>query len=330
MGQSSTTEPGCCAAAYNPAPHAGRLVPTTSARPTPQPAATLRALDDVSFDIEQGEFFGLLGPNGAGKTTLISILAGLTRASARHASACMGHDVRRRLRRGAPRARRGAAGAGVRPVLHRARDAAHPVAATSACATTTPGSTSCCTPRPGRQGRRQHAPAVRRHEAARAGGAGAGAQAAGDRARRADRRRRRRAAPDAVAVHRAASTARATRCADHALPRGSRGAVRPHRDAQAGPRRRARPHRRPAAPAPPARCCASRPTARCRRRWPRSARVTGRIVQLHGARRRARSRRCSPTLREAGVRDRGPGDRPAPTSRTCSSRSCTANAAVAA
>jgi ABC-2 type transport system ATP-binding protein len=52
----------------------------------------VRALDDVSFDIEEGEFFGLLGPNGAGKTTLISILAGLARATA-GSVAVLGHDV---------------------------------------------------------------------------------------------------------------------------------------------------------------------------------------------------------------------------------------------
>ncbi|HEX5805901.1 MAG TPA: ABC transporter ATP-binding protein [Macromonas sp.] len=46
------------------------------------PRGELQALKGVTFDIEPGEFFGLLGPNGAGKTTLISILAGLTRASA--------------------------------------------------------------------------------------------------------------------------------------------------------------------------------------------------------------------------------------------------------
>ena len=37
----------------------------------------VKALDNVSISIEEGEIFGLLGPNGAGKTTLIKILATL-------------------------------------------------------------------------------------------------------------------------------------------------------------------------------------------------------------------------------------------------------------
>ena len=62
------------------------------AKTYPSPRGPLRALASVSFDIEEGEFFGLLGPNGAGKTTLISILAGLARASAGRVGV-MGHDV---------------------------------------------------------------------------------------------------------------------------------------------------------------------------------------------------------------------------------------------
>lgn len=58
---------------------------------------SVRALEGVSFTVDQGEFFGLLGPNGAGKTTLISIAAGLTLADT-GTTRILGHDVVRDFR----------------------------------------------------------------------------------------------------------------------------------------------------------------------------------------------------------------------------------------
>src|SRR5258706_8910234 len=38
---------------------------------------SLKAVDGVTFDVEEGEFFGILGPNGAGKTTTLEMIEGL-------------------------------------------------------------------------------------------------------------------------------------------------------------------------------------------------------------------------------------------------------------
>ena len=38
-----------------------------------------KAVDDISFSVKAGEFFGFLGPNGAGKSTTIKVLTTLLR-----------------------------------------------------------------------------------------------------------------------------------------------------------------------------------------------------------------------------------------------------------
>ena len=37
----------------------------------------VKAIDNISFDVEQGKIFGIIGPNGAGKTTLMRVLYGM-------------------------------------------------------------------------------------------------------------------------------------------------------------------------------------------------------------------------------------------------------------
>ena len=51
----------------------------------------LTAVDDLTFTIEPGEFFGLLGPNGAGKTTAVEMIEGLRQPDAGTVS-IDGHD----------------------------------------------------------------------------------------------------------------------------------------------------------------------------------------------------------------------------------------------
>ncbi|MGP8124434.1 MAG: ATP-binding cassette domain-containing protein [Nitrososphaerales archaeon] len=64
---------------------------------------SLRAVDGISFTVEQGEVFSLLGPNGAGKTTTIEILEGLRSKDKGHVSVLgldpwsKGYDLHKRI-----------------------------------------------------------------------------------------------------------------------------------------------------------------------------------------------------------------------------------------
>jgi ABC-2 type transport system ATP-binding protein len=53
---------------------------------------TNTAVDDISFSVAPGEFFGFLGPNGAGKSTTIHLITGIARLQTGTIRVC-GHDV---------------------------------------------------------------------------------------------------------------------------------------------------------------------------------------------------------------------------------------------
>ena len=59
---------------------------------------TVRALDGLTFNVEEGTVFGLLGPNGAGKSTAVKILSTLSQADAGSARVA-GFDVRKQAGR---------------------------------------------------------------------------------------------------------------------------------------------------------------------------------------------------------------------------------------
>src|SRR6476659_6603819 len=55
-------------------------------------AAVVRALEDLTIEVGEGEIFGFLGPNGAGKSTTIRLLLGLLHPTSGRASV-LGHDI---------------------------------------------------------------------------------------------------------------------------------------------------------------------------------------------------------------------------------------------
>jgi ABC-2 type transport system ATP-binding protein len=67
-------------AAPPPVPQAPPPAPAVLVEHLTKRFGQVTAVDDISFAVPRGEFFGFLGPNGAGKTTTLRVLCGLTRA----------------------------------------------------------------------------------------------------------------------------------------------------------------------------------------------------------------------------------------------------------
>jgi ABC-2 type transport system ATP-binding protein len=70
------------------------MPPIVSVRELRKSYGQIKAVDGVSFDVQEREIFALLGPNGAGKTTTVEILEGLRQADSGTAVVA-GVDVRK-------------------------------------------------------------------------------------------------------------------------------------------------------------------------------------------------------------------------------------------
>ena len=70
------------------------MLPIVSVRELRKSYGQIKAVDGVSFDVQEREIFALLGPNGAGKTTTVEILEGLRSADSGTAIVA-GVDVRK-------------------------------------------------------------------------------------------------------------------------------------------------------------------------------------------------------------------------------------------
>ncbi len=55
---------------------------------------TVKAVDDISLEVKEGEIFGFIGPNGAGKTTTIKMITGILKPDT-GSIAIAGHDIQK-------------------------------------------------------------------------------------------------------------------------------------------------------------------------------------------------------------------------------------------
>ena len=84
MSAASSRRPGAASqtAARADAPHERKTTAFLALHRITKTFAGVKALDDVSLDIDEGEFVCFLGPSGCGKTTLLRIIAGLEQPDA--------------------------------------------------------------------------------------------------------------------------------------------------------------------------------------------------------------------------------------------------------